>query len=139
MFNPMRPDQLIVGIGRVLREAADADGTLDDYRRSQLLSAYSISRNLAAEQAATAGLLAQTKADLVAPLAGDGLAAVPPARAAVAAAADGAQLGEALADLLAALRADPAPEAARLRAQVQGVLHAMVDREVAALAAGPPA
>jgi hypothetical protein len=137
MFNSMRPDQLIVAIGRVLREAADADGALDDYRRGQLLSAFSISRYLAAEQAAGPALLASSRADLLATL--DGGTVDPTARQAVADAGDVPAFGEAVADLLAALRESPSPEAARLRGEAHVVLAAMIDREVDALAAGPPA
>ena len=61
MFNALRPDELLVGVGGVLRLVAAAPGPLEEYERSQALSAYSVTRLLAAEERAAAGLLADTK------------------------------------------------------------------------------
>ena len=61
MFNALRPDELLVGVGGVLRLVAAAPGPLEEYERSQALSAYSVTRLLAAEERAAAGLLSDTK------------------------------------------------------------------------------
>jgi len=123
VFNALRSDELLTGVGRMLRMAAKADGPLEDFQRSQLLSAYSVTRLLAAEQRAQARLLEATRADLLAAI-DDGS----PARAAIAAAADGPALGVAVAALLEDL--DPDDPA---RDGVHRALRTMVDAEVAAL------
>lgn len=134
VFNPLKAEEMITAVGGVLRLAADADAPLDDYRRSQLLSAYSVTRNLAAEQAASADLLAWARATLDDLLAGDERPEVAEARRRAAAARDGVELGEVVAELLEGLRRDE-PEG-RLRADVQAVLAELTDREVDALARG---
>lgn len=132
MFNALRSDELLVGVGRVLRLVAAAPGALEEYERSQTLSAYSVTRLLAAEQAAAAELLAQTKAALGRALAGDARPAVTAAAAQIAAATDGIAIGDALSTLLGGLpRPDP------LRPGLQRALAAMIDSEVAALGAAP--
>ncbi|MDO8212451.1 hypothetical protein [Conexibacter sp. CPCC 206217] len=135
MFNALSSEQLLVGVGRVLRSAADANGTLEDYQRSQTLSAYSVTRLLAAELAGATELLAWTRAELTTALRGDDRARVGEARERIAVAANGVELGEAVADLLAALPRDPADET---RTAVQHVLRELTDREQAALAAPLP-
>lgn len=70
MFDALGPDDLLAAIGRVLRSAAQADGPLDDYARSQLLSAYSICRFLAPEISAVATLSRLLREQLVQILAG---------------------------------------------------------------------
>jgi hypothetical protein len=130
MFNALRSDELLVGIGRVLRLVADAPEALEEYARSQTLSAYSVTRLLAAEQAAAAELLAQTKTALGEVLSGDGRPEVTGAAQRIAAATDGIAVGDALSGLLAGLpRPDP------LRPGLQRALAAMIDAEVAALGA----
>jgi hypothetical protein len=125
MFNALRSEELLMGVGRVLRMVADAPGALEEYERSQTLSAYSVTRLLAAEQAASAELLAWTRDALAAALDGE-------ARRRVEAASSGVELGDVLSDLLAELpREDPT------RTRVHAVLAEMIDREVAALAALP--
>jgi hypothetical protein len=132
MFNALRSDELLIGIGRVLRIVADAPGALEEYERSQTLSAYSVTRLLAAEQAAAADLLAWTQAALAAALEGDPRPEAHAARERIAAVASGPELGEALGELLPAL-----PPGDPTRARVHRVLAEMIDREVAALAALP--
>jgi hypothetical protein len=134
VFNALRSDELLVGVGRMLRMAADAKEPLEGFERSQLLSAFSVTRLLASEQRAEAQLLEATRADLAGALAGDDRAPVAAARERIAAAADGPALGEALTALLAALP-DPDPEPTR--AALHRALRAMVDDEVAALDRGP--
>jgi hypothetical protein len=126
MFNALRSDELLVGVGRMLRLAADAREPLEGFERSQMLSAFSVTRLLAAEQRGAAALLEATRADLLAAApAGEG-------RERIAAATDGVALGDALTGLLAALAPDdPA------RAAVHRALRTMVDAEVAALDRGP--
>lgn len=132
MFNAMDTGDLLVALADVLRDAGRIDRPLSGFERSQLLSASSIARNLAAEERGTAATL-QAANDAVA--------------AAVAAAAeihpapflqarDGRELGEQLGALLEGLRRDERTEAQRLRTRLQGVLRRLADDEVAALAAG---
>jgi hypothetical protein len=132
MFNALRSDELLVGVGRILRNVARTEGALEEYERSQVLSAYSVTRLLAAEQLATGALLMWTKESLDSALDGDPREALSNTRRRVRAAADGIELGDAICDLLGALpRGDP------VRGRVHGVLAEMIDREVAALARPP--
>ena len=129
VFNALRSDELLVGIGQVLRAAADSSGTLEDYERSQLLSAFSVSRLLAAEQIAAPDLLAWARAELAGALAGAADAPAVTARDRIDAAADGIEIGDALCGLLRDLpQGDPRRDAVRV------VLGELADREVAALA-----
>jgi hypothetical protein len=132
VFNALRSDELLVGIGHVLRATADAGGPLEDFERTQLLSAFSVSRLLAAEQRAGADLLTWLREALLAALPDDGDAMTSAARERVAGAGDGVAVGEAIGDLLAEL-----PAADPRRTAVRGVLREMTDREVAALAQPP--
>lgn len=132
LFNALRSEELLVGIGRVLRIVADAPGALEEYERSQTLSAYSVTRLLAAEQAAAPGLLGWTQAELAAALDGDQRPQAQTAREAIAGATTGPELGDAVGDLLAALEPGDATGT-----RVHRVLAEMIDREVAALAALP--
>ncbi|MDO8187802.1 hypothetical protein Q5424_10520 [Conexibacter sp. JD483] len=133
MFNALTPPQLLAGVGRVLRASADADGALEDYQRSQVLSAYSVTRLLAGELQGADALRAWTRAALLDALAGDGR---PPAVAAREQLADpavgGVRIGELVADLLAAL---PRAGADPVRDAVRAILRELADREQAALAA----
>jgi hypothetical protein len=135
MFNALRTDELIAGMGTTMRAAAAAEGPADEYARGQLLSAFSVSRLLAAEVRATPGLLAWLKGELDAALAASEDPAAAPARERVADAADGNEVGDALVDLLAELRAEGRDQA--LRERVHAVLREMAARELAALAARP--
>ncbi len=123
-----------MAIGRVLRMAADSGGPSDDYRRSQLLSGYSIARHLAAEEAARTELFAWFRRALVAAL-DDDRPAVAEGRERVLAAPDGARLGEVLVELLEKLgRSD---DDQRIRERLHLVFVEMADREVEALARAP--
>lgn len=129
MFNALTSDELLLGIGRVLRLVAAAPGPLEEYERSQALSAYSVIRLLAAEQNAAAGLLADTKQALVAAVRDDRRPAVRAAAGRVATATDGTAVGDAVVDLLAVVEpSDP------VRRDIHRVLAKMIDAEVAALA-----
>jgi hypothetical protein len=132
MFNALTSAQLLVGVGRVLRMVADANGELEGFQRSQVLSAFSVTRLLASEQLAASELLETTREDLRAALESDMRPAVADARLRIESARDGLAIGDAVGDLLQAL---PRPDA--LRARIHAVLRAMTDREVAALARPP--
>jgi hypothetical protein len=99
VFNPMEPHEVILGVGRVLRQAAAADAAPSGYQRSQLLSAASVARHLAAEQRAARGLLAELEQGLGEMLAEADSVALAEARAAIAAASAAPQVGAALAEL----------------------------------------
>jgi hypothetical protein len=129
VFNALRSDELLVGVGRVLRQVGAAPGALEEYERSQALSAYSVTRLLAAEQRAAAGLLAETKQALMAALQGDDRPGVREIAERVAVATDGIEIGDEVTELLALLAPDEA-----LRARVHRILATMIDDEVAALA-----
>ena len=129
MFNALRPDELLVGVGGVLRLVAAAPGPLEEYERSQALSAYSVTRLLAAEERAAAGLLSDTKHALVDAIAGDERPAVRELTQRISEAANGPEVGDAVTTLLALLTTDEP-----LRARTHGILATMIDAEVAALA-----
>jgi hypothetical protein len=128
----MKPYELILGVARVLRAAADDGGQNSDYQRSQLLSAYSVARHLAAEERAAPDLLRWLRTALEDPLVRDGGPDALEARTGIAEATDGAEVGIVLATLLTGLGSADADAA--LRREVHRVLAEMADREVAALA-----
>jgi hypothetical protein len=129
VFNALRSDELLLGVGRVLRLVASAPGALEEYERGQALSAYSVTRLLAAEQRAAAGLLADTKQALLAAIGDDQRPAVRADADRLRAATDGTEVGDAVADLLGALdRAEP------MRRRIHAALANMIDAEVSALA-----
>lgn len=132
----------MLAIGEVLRTAASPEHPADAYRRSQLLSAYSVSRHLAAEERAAAGLQAWTRARAAALLreaSGRGMD-----DALVASLEQGAsrldtpgtrpEIGPVLADALARLRDDGSDSAATAADGLRHLLREICDREVAALA-----
>jgi hypothetical protein len=129
VFNSLRTDQLIAGIGATARTAAGATGTPDDYARGQLLSAYSVSRLLAAEVSGEAALLAWLRSELLDAL-GDRSVATK-----IEAAPDGITIGGILVDLLAELR--ESGEDPELRTRIHAILREMAGRELAVLGARP--
>jgi hypothetical protein len=129
VFNSLRTDQLIAGIGATARTAAGATGAPDDYARGQLLSAYSVSRLLAAEVSGEAALLAWLRSELLDAL-GDN-----PAATKIEAAPDAIAIGGVLVDLLAELR--ESGEDPELRTRIHAILREMAGRELAVLAARP--
>jgi hypothetical protein len=135
MFNALRTEELIAGMGATMRAAAAAGGPVDEYARGQLLSASSISRLLAAEVRAEQELLGWLRGELVMALdeADDDGAAGAAER--IATATEATAIGEALVDLLAELRRrDPDSE---LRRRLHSILREMSERELLALAARP--
>jgi hypothetical protein len=129
VFNSLRTDQLIAGIGATARTAAGATGAPDDYARGQLLSAYSVSRLLAAEVSGEAALLAWLRSELLDAL-GDR-----PVATKIEAAPDAIDIGGILVDLLAELR--ESGEDPELRTRIHAILREMAGRELAVLAARP--
>jgi|KBSSwiStaDraftv2_1062776.scaffolds.fasta_scaffold503546_2 hypothetical protein len=137
MFNALRTEQLIAGIGSVGRAAATASGPPDEYARGQLLSAYSVSRLLAAEVSAEADLLGWLRGELSAALAEHpedpaAAAALPQ----IESATESGAIGDALVDLLADLRTRE-DGGSDLRRRLHGILREMAERELIALAARP--
>jgi hypothetical protein len=130
VFNALTSTDLLVGVGRVLRMVAATDKGLEDFQRSQVLSAFSVTRLLASEQQAAAELLASTKRDLDVALAPDERAT--PTRERIAEAPDGREIGEAVGELLDTLRRDDP-----LRPRIHAALREMIDAEVKALATPP--
>ncbi len=136
MFNSLRTDQLIAGIGATARTAAGATGPPDDYARGQLLSAYSVSRLLAAEVSGEAALLAWLRGELLDALGpttrrprGEDRGAPTHDRRASRSA------GSSASHLLAELR--ESGEGPELRTRIHAILREMAGRELAALAARP--
>lgn len=128
----MTPEQMLLALGGVLRNMAGVEGPLDEYQRSQALSAFSVSRNYAAELASREELLAWLRDTLGPALDADGRPEAAAAREALDAATDGPAAGAALGDLLEALRSEAAAEDP-LRRQVQQALAGLADRELAEL------
>lgn len=133
MFNPLTPSQVMLAVGAVLKSAASTPGH-DDFSRSQLLSAYSVSRHLAAEQEAAAPLRRWFLAEL------DHLlerAGEPASRytARVRECQENEEIGEIVSELLGELRSTEAsPQVRGLSAELRRVLRELCNREVAALA-----
>src|SRR5690349_3130178 len=119
MFNALSSEDLLTGVGRVLRTVANAPGALEEYERSQALSAYSVTRLLAAEQAAAPELLRHTKHELLEALEADAQdpTLAERARVAIGGAETGVEVGAAVADLLVHL-----PRSSAIRDRVHGAL-----------------
>jgi len=122
----MSAPEVIRAVGEVLKGAA-AQGAGDDYQRSQVLSAYSITRHLAAEEGGRAPLSAWFGAELEAILGDRG-------GGGWAAETDPAALGERLSLLLAELRAAGDEDSLRTAADLRATLRQLCDREVETLA-----
>jgi hypothetical protein len=142
MFNPVNPPDVVLAIGRVLHEAADDSRPQDDYRRSQLLSAYSVARHLAAEQSSIPQLRSWFQSEVQeiagAGRADDELSALSRrAAGALATSDDSAEAGAVVCDLLVQLRQRRDPGARSMRMRIQRLLRELTDREVAALADPP--
>jgi hypothetical protein len=119
----MSAPEVILSVGGVLKAAAGR-GADDDYRRGQMLSAYSICRHLAAEEAARPRLRSWFEAELEPILARRGEAG-----------AEGADLGTRLCVLMAELRASGDSDSEREAAVLRAALRGLCDREIEALAA----
>jgi hypothetical protein len=127
MLNPMSTAEVVRAVGAVLEASAAGAGSDDDYRRGQTLSAFSVCRHLAAEEAGRRELaewLEAASAPILARRGEEPLSAAQPEEA-----------GARLASLMEELRAaedDASREALR---ELRGVLHELCDREIAILAA----
>lgn len=126
MLNPMSTAEVVRAVGAVL-EASAAGGAGDEYRRGQVLSAFSVCRHLAAEEAGRREL-AEWLEEASAPiLAARGEAPL--------AAAQSDEAGARLASLMDGLRAAEDEDSRRALADLRTVLHELCDREIAILAA----
>lgn len=126
MFNPLSAPEVIQAVGGTLRDAAGGSVD-DDYRRGQLLSAYSICRHLAAEEEARPAVRGWFDGAIAPVLAARGIEAPR--------GAGPAELGAFLGDLLAELRAAEDADSRRAAAELRRVLRGLCDREIEALAA----
>lgn len=131
MFNALRHEQLLVGVGTVLKEAAGAEEPPQGYARGQILSALSITRFMAAELAAEQEILDELTDGLVEALDFDEREEIRVARDEVLVAANGRELGLVLAELL-----DGIPEDDPVRGLVRVALKRMAEHEVNSLVAG---
>lgn len=121
----MSTAEVVRAVGGVLEAAAEG-GADDAYRRSQILSALSVCKLLAAEEDARAEVGGWLK-DAVAPtFAARGEDALGAARA--------DQAGARLSTLMAELRANDDEESRHALRDLRRVLHELCDREIAALA-----
>ncbi|NWJ71081.1 hypothetical protein HX744_11200 [Pseudonocardia sp. ICBG1122] len=143
MFDPITPAQLVGMLGSLLRESARWDRPLDEFRSSQLLSASSIARYLAAELDGAGALRARFAADADDVLAVAELAATDPgwraelarARTRFADDTDPRDLGAAGVDVLAVARETSDPGGARFARAFRGLLAELADRHVDLLGA----
>jgi hypothetical protein len=138
MFGPLTPADMVSAIGRATRDAARSDEPASDFSRGQLMSAYSVTRHLGVELTAFGPEL-RAFADAVAAQlrTGAGLAC----GTELAERADALdqtdaehRIGDLVTEALDALRADPDPAAAALRARIHAALRGLADREVELLA-----
>jgi hypothetical protein len=153
VFNAMTPAQLTALLASLLSESASWTRPLDGFQVGQLKSASSIGRHLTAELGGAPAAAARFAEDLTRALDEETVGA--PEAAALRTAIGGmngtfsagdaanvpftaptpAALGGAIAELLAAARADPG--AAPLVARVRGLLRDLADTEISILS-GPP-
>lgn len=127
MFNQLSSPEVIRAVGEVLKGAA-AQGADDEYRRAQILSAYSVTRHLAAEEDGRAALDVWFRSEL------DGLLGERDGGG-WGEETDPAALGERLSRLLAELRAGGDEDSRRTAAALRKLLRRLCDREVEGLAA----
>jgi hypothetical protein len=121
----MSTAEVVRAVGGVLEAAAEG-GADDAYRRSQILSALSVCKLLAAEEAGRAEVGGWLE-DAVAPaFAARGMEAPTGARA--------DEAGARISTLMAELRAVDDEESRRALRDLRRVLHELCDREIAALA-----
>lgn len=140
----MTSSELMLALSRTLKEAANEQESQDEYRRGQLLSASSLARHLAAEQSSEPELWSWFRSRMLALLEdASGRAAslgdealggrLRECRRRLEQATDRGVAGQAISELLAELRAR-GDSSREFRAEMQSLLRALCDREVAALA-----
>lgn len=139
MFNPLTPAEVVTAIGRTARDAARSDEPASEFSRGQLMSAYSASRHLAVELGSFepelrqfAGAVAAAMRSRAAELDDAGSFQVLASQLDVS--SDPHAIGDAICELLSALRRDGRPDAAELRSEVHALLRRLADREVEILA-----
>lgn len=139
MLNPLTPAEVVTAVGQAAREAARSEEPNSVFARGQLLSAYSATRHLAVELslfgpevAALASQVARTVSKSAE--ATDSAVALLALAALIAQTPDAQRLGDPVCELLDELREDASPQAAVLRAELQGTLARLADREVDLLA-----
>ena len=126
MLNPMSTAEVVRAVGAVLE--ASAGGVADDgYRRGQTLSAFSVCRHLAAEEAGRRELAEWLEAASAPVLARRGVEPLSAARP--------EEAGERLASLMEELRAADDEGSREALAELRAVMHELCDREIAILAA----
>lgn len=148
MFDSLTPAQLVETLARLLREAARWERPLDEFQTSQLLSASSLARHLAAELSGAGAELARfaeraaAEMDAAAAEATDpqwcetlrrARSAITDGRAVMDPAQVAADLGGVLVDVLRAARRSSDPSAIRYQASLRAVLADLVHRHVALL------
>jgi hypothetical protein len=126
MLNPMSTAEVVRAVGAVL-EASAAGGADDGYRRGQVLSAFSVCRHLAAEEAGRRELAEWLEAASAGVLAGRGEAPLSAARP--------EEAGERLASLMEELRAADDEASREALRELRRVMHELCNREIAILAA----
>jgi thioredoxin-like negative regulator of GroEL len=126
MLNPMSTAEVVRAVGAVL-EASAAGGADDDYRRGQVLSAFSVCRHLAAEEAGRRELAEWLEAASAPALAGLGEAPL--------SAAQPEEAGERLAALMEELRDAGDEDSREALAELRAVMRELCDREIAILVA----
>jgi hypothetical protein len=126
MLNPMSTAEVVRAVGAVL-EASAAGGSDDGYRRGQVLSAFSVCRHLAAEEAGRRELAEWLEAASAPVLADRGEAPLSAARP--------EEAGERLASLMDELRAAEDERSREALRELRSVLHELCEREIAILAA----
>lgn len=139
MFNPLTPAEVVGAIGRAARDAARSEEPASEFARGQLMSAYSASRHLGVELESfepELRLFGQAVAACIrqrADAGGDGerMAALADR---VEATSDARAVGDAVCELLDALRGDAGVAAGELRTEVRSLLRQLADREVDLLA-----
>lgn len=139
MFNPLTPSDMMLAVGRVLKETAGAGGPADEWRRGQLLSAYSVSRHLAAEVDAANELRSWFRASAAEIIRDGGLdgslaGAVEAEGTRIAASDSNSEIGESMCAVMRELREAGTPEAEAVAGNLRGLMREMCDREVLALA-----
>ncbi|WP_125911378.1 MULTISPECIES: hypothetical protein [Pseudonocardia] len=144
MFDPISPDRLVAMLGDLLRESARWEHPLDEFRTSQLLSASSVARYLAAELAGSepnrtwfveeaTALVDGARGPAVGP---DWAAALDRAHHGLT--ARDRPVGEVTTEVLRAARAHPEPAAQEFTGALRGLLAQLTDRHVALLTSGAP-
>jgi hypothetical protein len=139
MFNPLTPAQYVMAIGLAARDQARDEQAPGEFRRGQLMSAYSGSRHLAVELTWFGPELARFASRAADEVAATAAAdphddALRELEAGLRGGDGPADVGRRVSELLEHLRAHPSPEYDGLRTRLQALLAELCDREVTLLA-----